>query len=93
MVTNETTTHQSSNEGDVSNCGQSYSLYVRMSCSMFKVIQEVVSALNSAKYDDSNLVMFSGLGNVFCSGIDLTYLISNSMDRKMAARKMVDALR
>lgn len=56
-----------------------------------QVIQEVVSALNSAKYDDSNLVMFSGIGNVFCSGIDLTFLIS--MDRKMAARKMVDALR
>jgi enoyl-CoA hydratase/carnithine racemase len=47
--------------------------------------------LNSAKYDDSNLVMFSGIGNVFCSGIDLTFLIS--MDRKIAARKMVDALR
>ncbi|KAJ8302845.1 hypothetical protein KUTeg_019241 [Tegillarca granosa] len=55
------------------------------------VIQEIVAALNSAKYDDSNLVMFSGLGNVFCNGIDLNYLISG--DKKVAARKMVDALR
>ncbi|KAL5021215.1 hypothetical protein ScPMuIL_000370 [Solemya velum] len=55
------------------------------------VIQEVISALNSAKYDDSNLVMFSGLGNVFCSGLDLDFLIKG--DRKVVAREMVDALR
>ncbi|KAK3610381.1 hypothetical protein CHS0354_008661 [Potamilus streckersoni] len=56
-----------------------------------QVIQEAMAALNSAKYDDSSLVMFSGLGNVFCSGIDLHFLISG--DRRMAARQMVDALR
>ncbi|KAK3085554.1 hypothetical protein FSP39_005260, partial [Pinctada imbricata] len=56
-----------------------------------QVIQEFVSALNSAKYDDSTLVMYSGLGNVFCSGIDLNFLISG--ERKVAVRQMVDALR
>ena len=55
------------------------------------MIQEIICALNAAKYDDSNLVMFSGLGNVFCSGIDLHYLSTG--DRKTAARNMVDALR
>jgi len=54
-------------------------------------MQEITSALNTAKYDDSNLVLFSGLGNVFCSGIDLHYLTTE--DKKVAARKMVDALR
>lgn len=56
-----------------------------------QVILELQSALNAAKYDDSNLVMLSGLGNVFCSGIDLHFLQSG--DRKVVARQMVDALR
>ncbi|XP_064598684.1 chromodomain Y-like protein 2 isoform X2 [Liolophura sinensis] len=56
-----------------------------------QVIQEIVSAMNYAKYDDSRLVMFSGLGSMFCSGVDLHYLLSD--DRKVAARKMVDAIR
>ncbi|XP_059164410.1 chromodomain Y-like protein 2 isoform X2 [Physella acuta] len=56
-----------------------------------QVIQEVVSALNSAKYDDSHLVLFSSLGNVFCSGTDLHFLVSG--DRKMSARQMTDAIR
>ncbi|CAG5118081.1 unnamed protein product [Candidula unifasciata] len=56
-----------------------------------QVIQEVVSALNSAKYDDSHLVLFSSLGNVFCSGTDLHFLVSG--DRKMSARQMADAIR
>ncbi|XP_069112206.1 uncharacterized protein [Argopecten irradians] len=56
-----------------------------------QVIQEICSALNSAKYDDSNLVMFSGLGNVFCQGLDLHYLVRG--DKRVAARQMVDALR
>ncbi|KAL4234000.1 Chromodomain Y-like protein 2 [Mactra antiquata] len=55
------------------------------------VMEEISSALNASKYDDSTLVMFSGLGNVFCSGIDLHYLTVG--DRKIAARKMADALR
>ncbi|CAL1532298.1 unnamed protein product [Lymnaea stagnalis] len=56
-----------------------------------QVIQEVVSALNSAKYDDSHLVLFSSLGNVFCSGTDLHFLVSG--ERKMSARQMTDAIR
>lgn len=56
-----------------------------------QVIQEVVSALNSAKYDDSHLVMFSSVGSIFCSGIDLHFLLTG--ERKVQARKMADALR
>ncbi|XP_060599249.1 testis-specific chromodomain protein Y 2-like isoform X2 [Ruditapes philippinarum] len=55
------------------------------------VMQEISMALNAAKYDDSNLVMFSGLCNVFCSGVDLHYLTVG--DKKIAARQMADSLR
>ncbi|XP_050397631.1 testis-specific chromodomain protein Y 2 [Patella vulgata] len=56
-----------------------------------QVIQEIVTALNSAKYDDSNLVMLSSIGNVFCSGVDLNFLTRG--DPKIAARQMSDSLR
>ena len=55
------------------------------------MIQELQLALNAAKYDNSNLVMLSGLDNVFCSGIDLHFLLSG--DKTVAARQMADALR
>lgn len=58
---------------------------------MFQVIQEIVQALNSAKYDDSSLILFSGLGNVFCNGVDLLFLLSG--ERRVVVRQMVDALR
>jgi len=54
-------------------------------------MQEITSALNAAKYDDSSVVMLSGLNNVFCSGVDLHYLTTG--DRKLAAKKTVEALR
>ena len=50
-----------------------------------------MSALNSAKFDDSNLVLFSGLGNVFCNGVDLSYLVTG--DKQVSSRQMVDAIR
>ena len=65
--------------------------FMIMLLSHIQVILELQSALNAAKYDDSNLVMLSGLDNVFCSGIDLHFLQSG--DKKVAARQMVDALR
>ncbi|KAH3775126.1 hypothetical protein DPMN_176523 [Dreissena polymorpha] len=55
------------------------------------VMQEIMAALSAAKYDDSTVVMLSGLGNVFCSGIDLHYLTTG--DRKVAAKEMADSLR
>lgn len=55
------------------------------------MIQEIVSALNSAKYDDSRLVLFSGLGNIFCSGTDLHFLVSG--ERAVAARQMAEKIR
>nr|KAG5712936.1 hypothetical protein BaRGS_021730 [Batillaria attramentaria] len=56
-----------------------------------QVVQEVVAALNTAKYDDSSLVLFSSIGNFFCSGTDLHFLVTG--DRRVAARQMADALR
>ncbi|XP_048755250.2 chromodomain Y-like protein isoform X2 [Ostrea edulis] len=56
-----------------------------------QVIQEILQALNSAKYDDSSLILFSGLGNVFCNGVDLMFLLSG--ERRVVVRQMVDALR
>ncbi|KAK7115390.1 testis-specific chromodomain protein Y 2-like [Littorina saxatilis] len=56
-----------------------------------QVVQEVVAALNTAKYDDSSLVLFSSIGSFFCSGIDLHFLTTG--DRRVAARQMADALR
>lgn len=61
------------------------------SCVSLKVVQEVVAALNTAKYDDSSLVLFGGIGNVFSSGTDLHFLVTG--DRRVAARQMADALR
>ncbi|XP_074645404.1 uncharacterized protein LOC141901814 isoform X2 [Tubulanus polymorphus] len=57
-----------------------------------QVFQELISAFNNAKYDESSLVMLSGTGSLFCSGIDLAYLI-NSENRKKAAEKMAATLR
>lgn len=56
-----------------------------------QVVQEVVAALNTAKYDDSALVLFSSIGSFFCSGVDLHFLTTG--DRRVAARQMADALR
>lgn len=56
-----------------------------------QVFQELREALKNARYDDSKLVMLSGSGSVFCSGIDLHYLMDD--DRRMAAKKMTDALK
>ncbi|XP_062615983.1 chromodomain Y-like protein [Saccostrea cucullata] len=56
-----------------------------------QVIQETLQALNSAKYDDSSLILFSGLGNVFCNGVDLMFLLSG--EKRVVVRQMVDALR
>ena len=51
----------------------------------------MVAALNTAKYDDSALVLFSSIGSFFCSGVDLHFLTTG--DRQVAARQMADALR
>jgi len=55
-----------------------------------QVINELCQAMNSAKYDDSHLVLFSSLGNVFCSGTDLHFLVTG--DRRIAARQMADSI-
>ncbi|XP_064640482.1 chromodomain Y-like protein 2 [Lineus longissimus] len=55
------------------------------------VFQELISAFHNAKHDDSRLVLLSGTGRIFCSGIDLFYL--SSEDTKSAVNKMIASLR
>ncbi|CAH1778830.1 unnamed protein product [Owenia fusiformis] len=57
-----------------------------------KVLQEIRTALHNARFDDSKLVLLSGSGSVFCSGVDLPY-ITQATDRRSAAKQMVDSLR
>ena len=43
--------------------------------------------------DDCRVVLLSGFGNTFSSGIDLAYLLESEQDRKTAAKNMAEALR
>ena len=56
-----------------------------------QVFSELIQALHNAKFDDSRVVMLSGYGNTFCSGIDLQYLTTG--DCRSNARKMADSLK
>ncbi|XP_006825184.1 chromodomain Y-like protein 2 [Saccoglossus kowalevskii] len=59
-----------------------------------QVCKEIINALCNATYDDSRVVMISGSGSVFCSGIDLNYLADRPIEqKKKTAREMTDALR
>ncbi len=58
---------------------------------MLQVFSELKEALKNARYDDSRLVMLSGSGSVFCSGVDLHYLMDD--DRRVTAKNMTDAIK
>ncbi|XP_070575753.1 chromodomain Y-like protein 2 [Ptychodera flava] len=59
-----------------------------------QVCKELINALYNATYDDSKVVMLSGSGSVFCSGVDLNYLTSKAADgRRKTALEMAQALR
>ncbi len=60
-------------------------------CFSFQVFQELKEALKNARFDDSKLVMLSGSGSVFCSGVDLHFLMDD--DRRKAAKNMTDSLK
>ena len=62
-----------------------------MLCVLLQVFRELQEALHNARFDDSRLVMLTGSGAVFCSGIDLHYLQNG--DRKARAKEMADAVR
>ena len=53
-------------------------------------MHETTQALHNAKFDDSKLVLLSGHGNTFCSGIDLQFLLE---DRKSGAKVLATSLR
>ncbi|XP_077983009.1 chromodomain Y-like protein 2 [Glandiceps talaboti] len=59
-----------------------------------QVCKELINALYNATYDDSKVVMLSGSGSVFCSGIDLNFFLSKpTEERRKTALLMVDALK
>ena len=55
------------------------------------VFAELQQVLHSAKFDDTRVVLLSGSGNTFCSGVDLHYLIEG--DPRQRAQQMADALK
>ena len=58
-----------------------------------EVFHELLDALHNARYDDSRVLLLTGSGNTFCSGVDLHYLLSECSDRRIAAKTMSDCLR
>ena len=54
-------------------------------------MSELMQVLHNAKYDDSRLVLLSGSNSVFCSGVDLNFLMTG--DQRIAAKAMTDAIR
>jgi len=59
----------------------------------FQVFQELQDVFHNAQSDDSRVLLLTGSGNVFCSGIDLHYLLTECSDRRLAAKTMSDCLR
>ncbi|ELU14698.1 hypothetical protein CAPTEDRAFT_122924, partial [Capitella teleta] len=62
-----------------------------------KVLKELVQVLHAAKYDDSALLLLTGSGNVFCSGVDLPYLlgddVSSPVDKRQCVYEMAKSIR
>lgn len=58
------------------------------------VMKEVQSAMATAAADDSKLVLLSGVGSVFCFGLDFIYFIRRlTDDRKKESIKMAETIR
>ena len=56
-----------------------------------KVFQELITALRNAETDDTHVILLTGSSHVFCSGIDLQYLITG--DIRQAAIQMAESLK
>jgi len=52
-----------------------------------------MDVLHNARCDDSRVLLLTGSGNIFCSGVDLHYLLTECADRRTAAKTMSDSLR
>lgn len=65
--------------------------------SFMKVFKELMQVLHAAKFDDSCLVLLTGSGNVFCSGVDLHYVLgdeaSNALDKRQCVYEMARGIR
>ncbi|TRY53803.1 hypothetical protein DNTS_002765 [Danionella cerebrum] len=58
------------------------------------VMKEVQSAMATAAADDSKLVLLSGVGSIFCFGLDFIYFIRKlTDDRKKESIKMAETIR
>ena len=60
---------------------------------VLQVFHELLDALHNACSDDSHVLLLTGSGNTFCSGVDLHYLLTECSDRPTAAKTMSDSLR
>ncbi|XP_053287056.1 chromodomain Y-like protein 2 [Pleuronectes platessa] len=59
-----------------------------------EIMKEVCRALGNAAADDSKLLLLSSVGTVFCSGLELSYLIGRlSTDRRKESSRIADAVR
>jgi len=58
-----------------------------------QVFHELLDVLHNARCDDSRVLLLTGSGNIFCSGVDLHYLLTECSDRRTAAKIMSDCLR
>jgi len=59
----------------------------------YEVFHELLDALHNARCDDSRVLLLTSSRNVFCSGVDLHYLLNECNDRRVAAKTMSDCLR
>ncbi|XP_074248560.1 testis-specific chromodomain protein Y 1-like [Saimiri boliviensis] len=59
-----------------------------------EVIKEIINALERAAVDDSNLVLFSAAGSVFCCGLDFGYIAKHLQnDRNRMSTEIVDTIK
>ncbi|KAL4630257.1 chromodomain Y-like protein 2 [Arapaima gigas] len=59
-----------------------------------KIMKEVTRALGNAAADDSKLLLLSAVGNVFCSGLDHSYLIGRlTTDRRKESIRIAESIR
>ncbi|XP_071785328.1 chromodomain Y-like protein 2 [Asterias amurensis] len=57
-----------------------------------KALQELTDILDKSAKDETRVLLLTGSGNVFCSGLDLQMLVTTEHKKKVA-RKLAEALR
>ena len=58
----------------------------------YQALQELTNILDKSAKDETRVLLLTGSGNVFCSGLDLQMLVTTDHKKKVA-RKLAEALR